>query len=45
MSSVDFDESPATSGTGLLRSKVFTQIEDAILTGKYAPGDLSLIHI
>ncbi len=39
MSSVDFDESPATSGTGLLRSKVFTQIEDAILTGKYAPGD------
>ena len=39
MSSVDFDESPVISRTGLLRSKVFSQIEDAILTGKYAPGD------
>lgn len=38
MPSLDFNET-ANGGSGLLRSKVFTQIENDIISGKYKPGE------
>ncbi len=39
MPSMDFDESGVLSGSGLLRSRVFSQIENDIINGKYKPGE------
>ena len=39
MPSMDLDDHGILAGSGLLRSKVFSQIENDILTGKYKPGE------
>lgn len=39
MSARDFEESPLAGDAGLLRTRVFTQIEEDIINGKYKPGE------